>query len=320
MGEEAPLRCSDCLGKFGEITNGSRCGLCSLHWRIGGLLRSDQFPSVGKAIIGPQLKEVYYRALEVADGYRVELAEGLTCKAPPAVPPPSLGGAGLPPGPPKSAPGGKEPTGCKAEDKAKSAKREAPASEKAPLKESPAGTTALPDKRPAESTTEAKAEPEESEYESGEEETVVEESPERNRSSGHRGGEVSPVPEERRQRSPVPEERRGRRDRDPSPRPQNKRRRSGETGESPRRRPEEDRRPRSPIGPPPPREEGARWRGPILAPRGERPPIERRKVEPKYTNKGAKKRKQQAARRRRNLRPPHERGWGKRREKRTREG
>ena len=321
MGEEAPLRCSECLGKFGEVVYGGRCGLCGLHWRIGDLLRSDRFPSVGNCIIGPQLKEVYYKALEVADGYRVELAGGLTCKALPAVPPPHLGGSGLPPGPPGTAPKEGELTKDKNEPEDKKARGKAIDSKKGQPEESPKAKASGPDKRPAEALTEAKGEPEESEYESGEEEEAVEKSPERARSSGrgHRG-DASPGREGRAERNPVGEERRPKRERESSPNARKQQRRCGETGRSPRGRGGGDRRPPSPEGLPPPREEEGRWRGPIPAFRGERPPIERRKVEPKYTNKGRKKRKQQAKRRRRNARPLPGRGWGTGRERRTRAG
>ena len=96
--------------------------------------------------------------------------------------------------------------------------------------------------------------------------------------------ESDPIPEEDQERKESP-------------------RRRDDVREEPRRAGPPDRsplRPRSPPGPPPPREgDRGHWSGPILAYRKrqeERPPIERRphlQPEDKPTNKGVKKRKQQ---------------------------
>ena len=69
MGEPV-LRCLGCLGKFGAPGADQRCSFCSVLFRFSSLLLSDHFPVCGGAILEPELRQLYYRALEGADTFR----------------------------------------------------------------------------------------------------------------------------------------------------------------------------------------------------------------------------------------------------------
>ena len=321
MGEPPALRCSECLGKFTGTLSGGRCFLCGTLWRLGDLLRSERFPSVGEALIGGQLRELYFRALELSDSYRIELERGgtglqvatqLTRKAAPAAPPATLGGAGLPPSPPVACDKKEAHTEehCEDQPKAKKSKKEKDKDKKdkkrkredKKIKEEPgpekeAGSSAF--SRPASSNPkkeELTAEPEAEEFETAEEEERVAESPPR---------VPSPRPARETEKDRRDNRSHGHRDRSRSRR---RRSRDREAERSPRR-------PRSPVGPPPPREDPYRWKGPIWAHGREPPPIERRY--PEAQNKGVKKRKQQAKRRKQREKRALER---RAKYRRTREG
>ena len=293
MGDSS-LRCEECGGKLGGVLAENRCVICYTLNRLRSLLLSERFPASAAFTVSGELRSVYWRALEVADhhtqvilgqggvlppGAEPPLAPGLSGKAPPGAPPGSLGpplaGPSGPPAPPHSLPRVEGVSQASEAGLAEAAKR----GDKKESREK--------DKKRARSTTperKRKSLDEHQGHATGRPKKVkVEPSPtppkdrrERtgNRSSGHKREEKSEPEEEEEEEEPSEEteEKEG----------QN-RRETGGTGA----------RPRSPDYPPP---ERSSWEGPIPAYRRGRDrsePIERRKFEFKYTNKGQKKRRQQ---------------------------
>ena len=272
---DGDLRCLICEGKFGQIVAVQRCSLCCYLHRLQSLLLSPEFPAAGGPVVEPDIRQVYLKVLEGADLYKR-----------------SIQGGGDPPGGEvaETSPELRELT---AKSKAKPPAEEEVAAEAVEPKEEPELPNYSPDKSPEEEP------PAEEEPKGKEKKRKPSDSPEkeRARSSGIRRRRRS----ERRSRS------RSRRRRRSDSRRGEPRRRSPRGKEKPERSPRgsprrserpplprrSPLRPRSPPGPPPPRSEGYRWRGPIPAHsgRGAYPTWDYSRPEPE--NKGVKKRKQQ---------------------------
>eukprot|EP00435_Cladocopium_sp_Y103_P022074 s1645_g5.t1 len=69
MGEPS-LRCLTCHGKFGPLHSELRCHTCVLLYRIQGALLSEHFDAKDLDLVIPELKQTYYRVLELADSRR----------------------------------------------------------------------------------------------------------------------------------------------------------------------------------------------------------------------------------------------------------
>ena len=52
-----PLRCLDCLGKFGVPVQDLRCIVCSGWFRVRELLLSDRFPATGGEVVQPFIRQ-----------------------------------------------------------------------------------------------------------------------------------------------------------------------------------------------------------------------------------------------------------------------
>lgn len=263
------LRCVGCAGKFGPLDLEDRCAVCGPLFRLGDLILSDQFPASGAPGLINDLRQIYVKALVSADNYRRD----------------QLGGE-VPPGPaqgetkpelrelqPKRKP---QPPLTGGREESKEVKEEKPCY-------SPEESPEKKDKRRRSAEREAE---------------VTEET--------RRRAERSPLPRShretsprRRSRSPQSSHRTRREDREADLdrsrggrekkyRPRSEERTERRRGDSHRKSPI---RPRSPDGPPPPRErEQDRWKGPI-------PSYHKREGWVRYPeaeNKGIKKRKQQA--------------------------
>ena len=270
------LRCLICQGKFGGIVTESRCGLCLYLYRFQNLVLSEQFPACGGPILEPEVRQLYFKGLEGADSYRR-----------------SAQGVNLTPGEET----GGSPLGA-AQLTAKSKARPPPATEATGEPTVAKREEEAPNYSPDESSQQAV--PEEEEPKGKEKKRKPTKSParERARSSGIRRERRSP----RRSRSRSQRRRRSTNRRGESqpgsPRGREKRVRSQQRSGQGEERPPLPRRsllrPRSPPGPPPPRPEGGRWKGPIPAysGRGQQGGWDYSRPEPE--NKGIKKRKQQA--------------------------
>eukprot|EP00435_Cladocopium_sp_Y103_P008171 s1332_g2.t1 len=57
------------LSKFGPLFADLRCELCCLSFRLQDILHSERFPEIGGKFLTPDLRGVYYKALEICDAY-----------------------------------------------------------------------------------------------------------------------------------------------------------------------------------------------------------------------------------------------------------
>eukprot|EP00435_Cladocopium_sp_Y103_P062531 s758_g24.t1 len=237
---DGSLRCLGCQGKFGPLFADLRCELCCLSFRLQDILHSDRFPEIGGKFITPDIRGVYYKALEICDGYSRQVQGG-------SVPP----GTGV-----------EAPSGPVAEElKSTTPKAKPPVKEETPsvpkevkvVKEEKKSPRRSIEKEPYERTEDRKRERRRRDSRESQRERArssgVRRRRERSRSSRQRRG---PSKERKRPRGVSQDKR--------SPLPRDRRVRS-------------PLRPKSPPGPPPPRLEGHRWQGPIPAyrPQAEEP-------------------------------------------------
>lgn len=271
MGDES-LRCLGCQGKFGRPLANLRCDVCGLIFRLQDVIYSERFPALGSEFITPELRGVYYRALEVVDTYQRSLQGG-------SVPPRS-----------EEATQVDLQTTPKAKPAVKAEVAQPTAPEKGDTKEEPVAEK-LPEEEPKKKSKspqkERKTKSEEAETggrarSSGIRRRRAERSRSRRRRREERGQEETRG--DSRKRSPVRREERSRSKDD-------RKERDREAKRSPLR-------PRSPSGPPPPREDPARrWQGAIPAYRSQGHHHHPPRYNDEYKqpeNKGVKKRKQQA--------------------------
>ena len=238
------------------------------------MIYSDRFPALGGTFIAPELRGAYYRALEVSDTYtrgqqgdkespgNIPPGQGDLQTTPKAKPPTKGEGSVVPEGPGE----------CKAEEETVNKAPVIKEERKSPLKERKSRSEGVEGRERARSSGVRRQR---------------ERSPERSKRDQEELKTRERRGDSRRERSPL---RRDRRDR---PRDERKERDRGE--ERARRSPL---RPRSPAGPPPPREDPSqRWRGPIPA-YSNQPHHQHygryNDGQPEPQNKGVKKRKQQA--------------------------
>lgn len=272
MGDNC-LRCLDCQGKFGAICSDLRCALCGTLFRLKGLVLSETFPAGAGHFAEVSLRDVYFKVLEAGEAKAAEEeVRGGEKKDPPG----SIDKSPLddtarrlqttPKAKPAVKGGGVEEEGVK---------EESPVEEKSPKERAESSH-----RREEKPKHKKKRRPKSEE----EEEVKAKKKKRRSRTSGRsRSRTLRGKQEERIEERPPLQRNPERKERD----------RSRGSRDRPRgeREPEgRSLRPRSPVGPPPPRSPQRRWSGPIPA----RPREYHQSWERRPENKGVKKKRQQA--------------------------
>ena len=267
MGDQG-LRCLDCRGKFGRPVADLRCATCGNLFKVKEFPLSEEYPPEGVVFAEVELRALVHNLKHTAQVLNQQLA---------------LGGGG----PPETSKGSEavdKGTALQTTPKSKPAvkgehspKAEASGSKGAEAKEESLEEEAV-DHVPKEKESKKKRK--------AREENKRGRSPQSQEPRKRKRKSRTPGRSRSRRRRESREEEKKRNSKSLSPIERRPRVREGETRRSPVR-------PKSPVGPPPPRSPDRRWEGPIPARQAQRS-WDAYPRHPGAENKGRKKRKQQA--------------------------